>query len=548
MMFRSLLFCVLLALLSCSDKDEQPQPQNFQWTETTVDGQLLDDQLMDVAPRPIIRLKFSAPVDINSARNAVTLLDQQANPLNIQYRTEQTDSVLVLEPSADLAYFSQHVVQVTNTLKSSAGLTISNAGFASFYTSIDPRDKFPRIPDEQLLDSVQRRTFSYFWEDGHPISGMARERNSSFEIVTTGGTGFGIMAMVAAVERGFITRTEARERIKKITDFLLTKASRYHGAFAHWINGSTGVTIPFSPNDNGADLVETSFLVQGLLAARQYFDGGGPEETDLRAKINTIWEGVEWTWFTKNENALYWHWSPDRGFIMNMKVQGWNECLITYLLAASSPTYSITEDIYDLGFARTGSMRNGREFYGFKLPLGPNYGGPLFFSHYSFLGVDPRGLKDKWADYELQVVNHSKINHAYCKSNPRNYYGYSDSCWGLTASDNSNGYSAHEPLNDLGVITPTAALSSMPFTPVESMKALHYFYYILGDKIWKKNGFVDAFELGTPWFANSFLAIDQGPIIVMIENHRTGLLWNLMKTCPELKAGMKKLGFTAPYL
>ena len=289
--------------------------------------------------------------------------------------------------------------------------------------------------------------------------------------------------------------------------------------------------------------------MQGLLAARQYFDGTGAAEAALRSKINTIWEGVEWDWFRRNnENVLYWHWSADKGFIMNMKIQGWNECLITYLLAASSPTHSIPLQVYDEGFARNGSMKNGRQFYSLTIPLGPDYGGPLFFSHYSFLGVNPRRLKDKWADYEVQVVNHSKINHEYCKANPRKYYGYSDSCWGLTASDNSTGYNAHSPTNDLGVISPTAALSSMPFTPTESMKALHYFYYVMGDRLWKRNGFVDAFELNKPWFANSFLAIDQGPIIVMIENHRSGLLWNLMKTCPELKAGMKKLGFTAPYL
>jgi hypothetical protein len=504
---------------------------------------------MDVSRRPVIKLSFNAPVDIVTARTSVVLLNAQADVVTTQYSTENADSVLVMEPAADLAFFTQHVVQVNNTLKSKSGSTISNTGSISFFTLINPADKFPRIPDSQLLDSVQRRTLTFFWEDGHPISGMARERNASGDIVTSGGTGFGIMAMISGVHRGFITRVEARDRITKITDFLLTKAVKYHGAYAHWINGSTGATVPFSTNDNGADLVETSYLVQGLLAARQYFDGATAEETALRSKINTIWEGVEWDWFRRNnENALYWHWSADKGFIMNMKVQGWNECLITYLLAASSPTHSIPLQVYDEGFARNGSMRNGRQFYSITLPLGPDYGGPLFFSHYSFLGVDPRGLKDKWADYEAQVINHSKINHDYCKANPRKYYGYSDSCWGLTASDNSTGYSAHSPTNDLGVISPTAALSSMPFTPTESMKALHYFYYVMGDRLWKRNGFVDAFELNKPWFANSFLAIDQGPIIVMIENHRSGLLWNLMKTCPELKAGMKKLGFTAPYL
>jgi hypothetical protein len=548
-MYRIIVLCVVSFLFSCSDKGEQPQPTAFQWNSTTVDGKAVGVKLMDVSRRPVIKLSFNAPVDLVTARTSVVLLNAQADVVPTQYRTENADSVLVMELNSDLAYFTQHVVQVNNTLKSKSGASISNTGTISFFTLIDPADKFPRITDAQLLDSVQRRTLTFFWEDGHPISGMARERNASGDIVTTGGTGFGIMAMLSGVHRGFITRVEARDRITKIADFLLTKATKYHGAYAHWINGSTGTTVPFSANDNGADLVETSYLVQGLLAARQYFDGTGAAEAALRSKINTIWEGVEWDWFRRNnENVLYWHWSADKGFIMNMKIQGWNECLITYLLAASSPTHSIPLQVYDEGFARNGSMKNGRQFYSLTLPLGPDYGGPLFFSHYSFLGVDPRRLKDKWADYEVQVVNHSKINHEYCKANPRKYYGYSDSCWGLTASDNSTGYNAHSPTNDLGVISPTAALSSMPFTPTESMKALHYFYYVMGDRLWKRNGFVDAFELNKPWFANSFLAIDQGPIIVMIENHRSGLLWNLMKSCPELKAGMKKLGFTAPYL
>jgi hypothetical protein len=548
-MYRIIVLCVVSFLFSCSDKGEQPQPTAFQWNSTTVDGKAVGVKLMDVSRRPVIKVSFNAPVDLVTARTSVVLLNAQADVVPTQYRTENADSVLVMELNSDLAYFTQHVVQVNNTLKSKSGASISNTGTISFFTLIDPADKFPRITDAQLLDSVQRRTLTFFWEDGHPISGMARERNASGDIVTTGGTGFGIMAMLSGVHRGFITRVEARDRITKIADFLLTKATKYHGAYAHWINGSTGTTVPFSANDNGADLVETSYLVQGLLAARQYFDGTGAAEAALRSKINTIWEGVEWDWFRRNnENVLYWHWSADKGFIMNMKIQGWNECLITYLLAASSPTHSIPLQVYDEGFARNGSMKNGRQFYSLTLSLGPDYGGPLFFSHYSFLGVDPRRLKDKWADYEVQVVNHSKINHEYCKANPRKYYGYSDSCWGLTASDNSTGYNAHSPTNDLGVISPTAALSSMPFTPTESMKALHYFYYVMGDRLWKRNGFVDAFELNKPWFANSFLAIDQGPIIVMIENHRSGLLWNLMKTCPELKAGMKKLGFTAPYL
>jgi len=545
----SILYLFALLISSCNKKETPAVPEKFTINSILADGKPVNQKLMDVSNTPVIKIFFSAPVDKQSAVSEIRLINNQSNIVALNFSFENKDSVVNIIPGNALDYFSPYIIQVNGNLLSANAFTISNPGFNTIITRLDSADKFPRIPDAQLLDSVQRRSFAYFWEFGHPVSGMARERNTSGDLVTSGGTGFGVMAMLSAINRGFISREEGRNRVQKITDFLLTKATRYHGAFAHWINGATGATIPFSTNDNGADLVETSYLIQGLLAARQYFDAADPAEISLRTDINSIWEAVEWDWFRKgNENALYWHWSADKGWIMNMKIQGWNECLITYILAASSPTHAVPAEVYEDGYTRKGSMRNGNAYYGYTLPLGPSNGGPLFWAHYSFLGIDPNGLKDKWADYELQVKNHSLINHAYCKANPRKHYGYSDSCWGLTASDNSNGYSAHEPNNDPGVISPTAALSSMPFTPIESMKALHFFYYTLGDKTWKPYGFIDAFELGKPWFANSFLAIDQGPIMVMIENHRSGLLWNLIKTCPEVKAGMKKLGFTAPYL
>jgi hypothetical protein len=258
---------------------------------------------------------------------------------------------------------------------------------------------------------------------------------------------------------------------------------------------------------------------------------------------------VDWYWFTKGgESNLYWHWSPNKGFVMNMQIRGWNECLITHVLAASSPTHPVDTKVYHSGWARNGGLKNGRSFYGVKLPLGEDYGGPLFFTHYSFLGIDPNGLSDQYANYWEQNVNHSKINHLYCKNNPKNQAGYSDSCWGLTASDIPNSYTASSPTNDRGVITPTAALSSFPYTPEESTKALEFFYYQLGDLLWKEYGFVDAFSIGDCWAATSFLAIDQGPIAVMIENYRSGLLWKNFTAAPEVKSGMKKLGFQAPYL
>ena len=393
---------------------------------------------------------------------------------------------------------------------------------------------------------IQRQTLKYFYDFGHPISGMARERNTSGDIVTTGGTGFGIMGMVVGVHRNFISKTDALTRIQKIVTFLKT-ADKFHGAFPHWINGNTGKVQPFSAKDNGADLVETSFLMEGLLVARQYFNGSNAAELSLRTDINQLYQNVEWSWFRKNnEERLLWHWSPEFNWDINLQVKGWNESLMTYVLAASSSNYSIPKSVYDNGWAGNGSMKNGNSFYGVNLPLGPNNGGPLFFEHYSLMALNPIGLTDVYANYETQAKAHSLINYNYCVANPKSYVGYSENCWGLTASDIKNGYTASSPTNDLGYIAPTAAISSIPYTTQESLKAIRFFYYKLGDKVWGEYGFKDAFSLNDPWFAHSYLAIDQGPQIVMIENYRTGLIWNLFMSCPEVKTGLTKLGFQSP--
>lgn len=424
-----------------------------------------------------------------------------------------------------------------------------------FIQEIFDATKRPKnLSDSALLDLVQKQTFRYFWDFAHPVSGMARERsNKSFdygdEVITTGGTGFGIMSVIVATERGWITRDTAAKFMRKMIDFLL-KANAYHGAFPHWMDGATGKTIPFSRKDDGADLVETSYLFQGLLCARQYFNQDNPVENEFRRKLEWMWNGIEWNWFTRDgREVLYWHWSPNNGWAMNFPVKGFNECLIMYVLAASDEDhYPVNASVYHRGWAESNFFKNGRQFYGHTLPLGFDYGGPLFFSQYSFLGLDPRGLKDRYADYWEQNHNHTLINHDYCVDNPQKFKGYGENCWGLTASDTYDGYNAFSPTNDEGTITPTAALSAFPYTPAESMKALKHFYYDLGDKIWSEYGFVDAFNETKNWYAKSHLAIDQGPIIVMIENYRTGLLWKLFMSCPEIQYGLKKLDFQSPVL
>jgi hypothetical protein len=410
------------------------------------------------------------------------------------------------------------------------------------------------LSDSALLDLVQKQSFRYFWDFAHPVSGMARERTNTdagygHETIAVGGTGFGIMGVIVAVERKWITRDTAAKFLLKMVNFLL-KSPTYHGAFPHWLDGTTGKTIPFSRKDDGGDLVETSYLFQGLLCARQYFNGDNGVERELRNRINWMWPDIEWNWYTQGQDVLYWHWSPNNGWAMNFPVRGFNECLIMYILAASCPNekYQVPSSVYHRGWAVSNFFKNGKEFYGIKLPLGFDYGGPLFFSHYSFLGLDPRGLKDRYADYWEQNRNHTLINHAYCLANPKKFKGYGENCWGLTASDDPGGYDAHSPTNDNGTISPTAALSAFPYAPEFSMKALRHFYDDLGGKIWGEYGFIDAFNESRNWYPRSFLAIDQGPIIVMIENYRTGLLWKLFMSCPEIQTGLRKLGFESPWL
>lgn len=415
----------------------------------------------------------------------------------------------------------------------------------------------PKLSDDSLLTLVQYKTFQYFWDGAEPTSGAARERfhtdnqypDNDKHIITSGGTGFGVMAILVGIERKFITRRQGFEHLNKLVNWL-EKADRFHGVWPHWLNGETGKVKPFSPKDDGGDLVETSYLAQGLLCVRQYFKDGNDQEKELAAKIDKLWKEIEFDWHRKNnQNVLYWHWSPKNQWEMNFPVEGYNECLIMYVLAAGSPTHGIPAEVYHEGWARKGAIRNdpAHQQYGYHLSLRHNgaeqFGGPLFWSHYSFLGLDPRNLKDRYADYWEHNRNHTLINRQYCLENPKHFKGYGENCWGLTASYSIKGYAAHSPTEDLGVISPTAALSSFPYTPEESMKVARHLYEDLGDKVFGIYGFYDAFSEDHDWYLPRYLAIDQGPIVVMIENHRTGLLWDLFMSAPEVKVAMDKLGF-----
>jgi hypothetical protein len=403
------------------------------------------------------------------------------------------------------------------------------------------------LPDDRLFDLVQERTFRWFWERAVPGTGMAPDRTTSpKDSATSGGTGFGIMAVIVAAERGWVSRREARDRIALIVRSL-ERAERHHGAWPHWLNARTGRTIPFGKLDDGGDLVETAFVVQGLIAAREYFSSDSKVERELRERIDALCHGVEWNWYkAADEDVLLWHWSPNVGFAMNFPIRGWNECLIVYVLAAGAPAHAISPNLYHRGWTAGPDFRNGSTEYGVTLPLGPKRGGPLFFTHYSFLGLDPHGLVDTYADYMEQNRSHVLLNYTYCVGDPLACAGYGPACWGLTASDNDKGYSAHSPTNDRCVIAPTAALSSFPYAPEAAMRAMRHFHDDLGDRIWTKWGFTDAFCESRNWYSQDHLAIDQGPIVVMMENHRSGLLWRLFMQAPEVRRGLARLGFASP--
>ena len=514
----------------------------FLLTAASINGTTLttNQAIRNIRPDSVeFEFTFNEPLNGSNYANSFAL-----NPsVGIDISLSEDRKKVSIRNTSVLDYYQQYNVVISSSLLSENSFEFD--GFSKpFFTGLDSTIKKPIISDEELLTLVQEQTFKYFWDYAHPVSGLSRERLGSGELVTMGGSGFGVMGILVGIHRGFITRAEGIERLSKIITFL-GNADRFHGVWPHWMNGSTGRTIAFSANDNGADLVETAFMAQGLIAVREYLDAENSQEFSMISSINNLLDTIEWDWFTRGgQNVLYWHWSPDKEWAMNMHISGYNEALIVYILAATSENHGIEAPVYTSGWARNGAIRNNRTFYGYQLPVGFDYGGPLFFAHYSFLGLDPRTLSDTYANYWEQNRIHSLINYEHNVRNPNNHVGYSADAWGLTASDEKDGYGVHEPTRDNGTITPTAALSSFPYTPEESMKALHHFYYLLGDKLWGDYGFYDAFNPSQGWWASSFLAIDQGPILIMIENHRSGLIWDLFMQAPELETAFTKLGFT----
>lgn len=417
------------------------------------------------------------------------------------------------------------------------------------------------LSDDELLTMVQEAQFRYYWEGAHPDAGLALEiQPGNPNQVALGASGFGLMALVVGIDRGFVTREQGVQRFLRIVRFL-DKADRFHGVWPHYLDGRTGKAMSFfGQYDDGGDLIETSFMMEGLLTARQYFIRNTPEEREIRDTITAMWKAVDWNWYRDGADSpyLYWHWSPDYGFHIHHPLIGWNESMIAYLLAIASPTHAVPPSLWHTGWAGQSPLAvayrqrwskttlgdhftNGHSFYGIKLDVGEGNGADLFFTHFSFMGFDPRGKRDAYTDYFKNNRAISLINHAYAVDNPRGFKGYGDDAWGFTAGIHAGG--RPREADDNGTITPQGALSSFPYTPVESMKALKHFYRDLGAKTWGVYGFSDGYNETDNWFDETYMGLNQAPPVVMIENYRSGLIWKLFMSNPEIAPALKKIGF-----
>jgi len=483
-------------------------------------------------------LKFNQSLDKVSAENISNyVIDNNGTVVSAMLSGANNDMVtLTVDNVSKNIVYKIIINQLSNQIQTKTSTVITTVSL---------------LTDDELCDLVQKTTFKMFWDYANPISGMAYKflpagSNTPGVTVTTGSNGFGIMSMLVASERGFISKNDALNKITTIVNFLTNNAIRYKGAWAHWMNGDTGATIPFSQDQTGGDIVETSYMIMGLLCARQYFS-----EQALTDKINTLWQEVEWDYFTFGTGALYWNIDANLNPVGTMTVTGWNEAMITYILAISSPTHAISPDLWISGWSQGSYNNKNQTYYNVTVPVGPSYTGSLFFGQYTFQGFDPRNLLDSKnnVDYLMQNQAQAQVHNQHGIINPNGFTGYGDNCWGLTASDGpsdgSDGYSAFSPTNDNGTIAPTGALSAMPWLPEKSIKAMRHYYDDLGLNIWTdKCGFIDSFNLSRNWYDSGSLALDQAPIINMIENYRSQLLWKLFMSCPEVQSGLALIGFT----
>ncbi len=410
----------------------------------------------------------------------------------------------------------------------------------SLYAETD--DAYAPSVVRSAMDEQQRKIIDYFYTGAHPTTGMAFNHNTVKSILTTGATGFGVMAIIAGVERGWIDRAVAAGHIVKIVRFLKT-VKRYEGAWSHWYSPD-GRTVRFGNQVDAGEIVETAFLLGGLLTACEYFDRDNEAEKEIRETTTFFGETVNWRHYV-HDGKFYWIWHADKNEY-ELPIVGWNECLLVYILAMAAPEpHNVPPSVYRSCWQGYRFAHPGRKTYGYPLPLGTNqYGSCLFLSQYSFLGLDPRRMRDEFACYWTQNLGHTMINRHYCVHEAPSEYKYSELDWGLTACGGCSGrpgYKARAPFDDDGVLAPTAAISAFPYTPFYSTQVLLNL---------KKNfpeldgefGFGISYCPKDHQVNKEYLAIEQAPMAIMMENYRSGLLWNLLMKNENVRKGLQLAG------
>lgn len=412
----------------------------------------------------------------------------------------------------------------------------SNCVFAArtdYYSELEKK-KSSEMTTDQFLDLVEYKAFLYFWNEANPQNGLVKDRAKNFQQdlnksgASVAAVGFGLSAVCVAQKRGWITYKEARDRVLNTLLYFRDKIYNNHGFFYHFVDMNTGERAGI----NELSSIDTTLFLAGALFAGEYFGG------DIKKIANEIYERVDWQWMMAGGSTLNMGWYPESGFLDAW----WNnycEDLILYLLAIGSPTHPIPASIWD------NVSRKAERYAGYT----SIECGPLFTHQYSHVWVDFRGIHDAYADYFENSVYATLANRAYCVDEfSKKFRTYSENVWGLTAGDGPDGYKAYggSPRwfeKPDGTVLPTAPAGSIVFTPELSIAALKYMYDNYKDRIWGKYGFSDSFNLDRNWVASDALGIDEGPIVLMIENYRSGMVWKYFMRNKCIKDAMKAVGF-----
>jgi hypothetical protein len=425
------------------------------------------------------------------------------------------------------------------------------------------------IPAQFDLDDLKRRTFNYFWVEADPVTGLIEDRVPNRQFSSIAATGFGLSAYIIGVENGYVSRAEAAEKVLRLLRFLwnapqdsaMSGIAGYKGYYYHFLDMRTGHRY----KDVELSTIDTGLLMAGILSVMEYFNGDEVVEEEIRSLADALFLRVEWDFFLNGTPALSMGWFPDRGFL-DAEWVGYNEAMVMLVMALGSPTHPIPEICWEKWTA----TYDWGGYYGYEHV---NFG-PLFGHHYSHMYLDFRGIYDdymmeKGIDYFENSRRATYGNRAYCLDNPLGFKDYSDTIWGLTACDGPGylekmidgrmvtfeGYSARGAAlvhaRDDGTLAPTAAGGSIPFAPEICLPALRAMYNRYGDKLYGEYGFLDSFnptftfgqgnEEG--WFDVDYLGIDQGAILIMLENYQSGLIWDLMKKNKYIRTGLGNAGF-----